>query len=690
MTLRNTLLGISAIAVSAAFGAQASAQSLDYQSLSGLFGEPVTAGATGAPQRASDVPATMIIITQDDIRDAPEYDIPGILRHYAGVDSDRYMFGQGEVSIRGYNQAYAPRLLVLVNGRQVYLDHYGYTNWSAIPVQLNEIQQIEIVKGPQSALYGFNAVSGVVNIITRNPQFGEYMTGQVNVGDGGYQDASAVLGYQFSDTASLRASIGISQSNQFDAGPFGDIPGATTTENYVADLDFERFTAAAELRARVGTATDVSFEVTYSEVDSAEMFPLFFAGGSQNELYSLKGEVVSDTDFGIITARAYHNNLDVGYTTDDSLNYDDVALENEVTVFQLQDIFKVGRANTFRLGFEWRENVMTSTPDQTNGDVSYTVTAFSGMWNRQLNSDWSLTVAGRYDQLELQREGAVDPFYLYTQADYDRSIEEFSYNASLAWKVDQMSTLRLSAGRGVQAPTLIELGFTLSSAVNTPFGLMNVPFEGNPNIDPTIIDSYEIAYDRQLSPNMTLRTALFHVETSDIKGFFGSTPDWIDPTSMPPLGFTFSNQGDSSMTGFEASLEGESGPWDWYTGYTYLNVEDDLSVNQAGVTHPIMPETSTPEHRFNANLTWTGERWSAGGFFNYVSDTTMPREFAFGLPSSVDVDAFSSLSFRTGYKISENAEIALTGQNVNYGDSQAVTSGPAVETRYWLTLRASR
>ena len=144
---------LTALAASIAATAGVSAQSLDYTMMSELFGEPVTAGATGAPQRASDVPATMIIITQDDIQRAPEFDIPGILRHYAGVDFTRYSFGDSQVSIRGAASGYTPRLLVLVNGREVYLDSYGYTAWSTLPVQLDEIQQIEVVKGAQSALY---------------------------------------------------------------------------------------------------------------------------------------------------------------------------------------------------------------------------------------------------------------------------------------------------------------------------------------------------------------------------------------------------------------------------------------------------------------------------------------------------------------------------------------------------------
>ena len=166
------LPGTIAAALTIALGAcptLAQAQSMDYGALEQLFGEPVTTSATGSPQRASDVPANMEIITADDIRRSGADNIPDILQFVAGVDVRRYSFSDTEISVRGYNQQSSPRLLVLINGRQVYLDDYGRTAWQTLPVQIDEIRQIEVVKGPNSALFGFNAMGGVINIITFDP-----------------------------------------------------------------------------------------------------------------------------------------------------------------------------------------------------------------------------------------------------------------------------------------------------------------------------------------------------------------------------------------------------------------------------------------------------------------------------------------------------------------------------------------
>jgi iron complex outermembrane receptor protein len=158
------------------------AQSLDYGALEQLFREPVTTSVDGSPQRVGDVPATMEIITAEEIRRSGAKDIPGVLRHAGGVDTLEWGNDNIDVTVRGYDQAVSARLLVLVDGRQVYTDDYGYTPWSSVPVELGMVRQIEMVKGPNSALFGFNAAGGVINIITYNPLYDTVNTAATSAG----------------------------------------------------------------------------------------------------------------------------------------------------------------------------------------------------------------------------------------------------------------------------------------------------------------------------------------------------------------------------------------------------------------------------------------------------------------------------------------------------------------------------
>lgn len=447
----------SAPAMSGLLCTGAFAQSLDYDMMGEVFGEPVTLGATGAPQRASDVPATMIIIIREDLDRFAENDIPGVLRHYAGMNVQRYSLSDAQVSIRGAATPYTPRLLDLLNGREVYLSSYGYTAWNSIPVQFDEIQQIEIVKCPQSALYGFNAVAGVVNIITRNPSQENYVSGHVNAGDGGYSEGSMSAGFALSENCAVRASLGTSEADEFAIDPtrVDQVNGAAQ--------NMSRRTAAVEALWSVTESINLGFEATYSELGQREPNDLYQMRGNQYELSSYKFDLEADTGFGFITGSAYVNDSSIG------------AIETTGTVVSLEDLFKIGTHDTVRVSGEFRTSSQASYPDTSNGDIGYDGWAVSAMWNHKFSPVIDMTLAARYDRTDWERDGDLDPtIYPYTRADYDVSHDDFTYNAALVWHPDEASAVRLSTGRGIQAPALFDVGFTTA--------FFGTAITGNPNL----------------------------------------------------------------------------------------------------------------------------------------------------------------------------------------------------------------
>ena len=669
--MKKQILSTTAAVLAAGLTCQsgAFAQTLDYTAMSELFGEPVTAGATGAPQRASDVPATMVIITGEDIRRFPERDIPGILRHYAGMDVTRYGFGDGQVNIRGAATGYTPRLLVLVNGREVYLDSYGYTAWATLPVQLDEIQQIEVVKGAQSALYGFNAVSGVVNIITRNPELGNYATARVDGGTDSYTDLSLVAAYGFGDRASVRFSLGSTRADEF-----GGYPGNTGAAGF-GDVEFSRDTLALEGRFALTNKVSLTTEFTHSEVNQVESTSIALAAESEYEITSYRAGIEADTDLGFLTVSGFRNEVEVLYSF--GLN------ETSLTAFAIEDLFKVGTRNTIRLSAEYRDGESNSFPAPGNGDFGYETLAASAMWNRRFSDTIELTLAGRYDHVDWSRDGDPDPaLYPFSREDYDVTIEEFSYNAALVWRPEFGGTMRFSTGRGVLAPTMFDIGFGLPVTV----GGNTLVISGDPNIEPAIVTNYEIAYDRSLSPTVDLRAALFYHETEKDRGAFGPVPDLFPPAVNAPA-FLFGNRGDTATTGAEVTLNGNpEGPWNWSVNYTLQSVEDDLSP--FGVNTVRDYEGATPSHLANARVGWTGERFRADVLVNYVSSTDVPMQPAFGSVSRVSVDDVISASFRGEYVINDNLSVALNAQNANFGDGEQTNANTLTESRFWLSLRA--
>ncbi len=145
----------------------------------------VTAGRT--PISFSDLTRSVIVITPEEIKEAPVHSVQGLLQYAAGVDLEqRGVDGvQSDVSIRGGS---FEETLVLIDGISVDDPQTGHHNLN-LPVSLNDIQRIEILKGPGSSIYGANAFSGVINIITKKGSEKTFSL-QTSVGQNGYYDGS--------------------------------------------------------------------------------------------------------------------------------------------------------------------------------------------------------------------------------------------------------------------------------------------------------------------------------------------------------------------------------------------------------------------------------------------------------------------------------------------------------------------
>lgn len=131
--------------------------------------ERVVVTASRYGQTPLDSPSTISVISSDAIRMSGATDVSDLLRRVAGVDVMSMSAGQPEVSIRGFNREFNNKVLVLIDGRSVYWDFIGTSQWRGFPIVLEEIERVEVIRGPGSAVYGANAVTGVVNIITRTP-----------------------------------------------------------------------------------------------------------------------------------------------------------------------------------------------------------------------------------------------------------------------------------------------------------------------------------------------------------------------------------------------------------------------------------------------------------------------------------------------------------------------------------------
>ncbi|MBW8735346.1 MAG: TonB-dependent receptor, partial [Asticcacaulis sp.] len=570
-----------------------------------------------------------------------------------GVDVLNWSSQSSDVGVRGYDQPMSPRLLVLVNGRQVYLDHYGYTAWSTIPVQLSEIRQIEVVKGPNAALFGFNAVSGVVNIITYNPKYDTVGAASASLSSRNGREVSVVQTVHLSSKIAARISAGAAKNDEWE-----NTAGLAPVE-YRAHPS--RATVNIDTVASLTDKTELRFESSLSNTQVSDMVSNYSAVYSKYITGSVKLGVTSDTPLGLVTAGVYRNTLRVTNDLGGPL-----VLRNTITAYNAQDLIKVGK-HTFRIGIELRDNKMPTGP-LAGGEVSYSVFAPSAMWNWAISDTFSTSLAVRSDDLKLKRTGTFPAgFPLADDANWDRDISAVSYNAGAVWRLSEKDTLRLMAAKGIQAPTLIELG-GIQLLVPLPVGALAVM--GNPDVRPSIVKNAEVSYDHSFK-TFKIGVRLFDQSTTAVKGSASFTILFQQPTANTYPAISWANVSNSKMTGVELSASGNISPAiHWSGDYTATNIKDTATGGDDLFERRAAYGRLSPKNRANVNIGWAGGKWTVDAFvhqtgrFESVSPTT-------SLPGTVP--AYTSIAANVGYDLGHNMTLSVSGQNL--GGSQVQTLG---------------
>jgi iron complex outermembrane receptor protein len=672
--------------------AVADAQTMDYGSLEELFGEPVTTSVTGSPQRASAAPATIEIITAEQIRRSGAITVPGVLRQVSGVDVLQWTASHSDAAVRGYNKAFSSRLLVLVNGRQIYADHYGYTAWAALPVELGDIRQIEVVKGPNSALFGFNAVGGVINIITYSPMHDDasFVTGRAGTQD--HREVSAAATLRPTGKLGMRLSGGVRKSDDFDT--------PVSQQNSGLRNGDERKSARFDLHYQATGFLEMELEGTSTRMSQTAMSPSYVMAYEDQRIHSLKGSAYADTRYGLTQLQVYRNWIKnnvyaTGFdfqTNTYFLNPDPVAeFDNTLTVASLQHIFRPAPAHTLRLGGEYRESRLPTTPS-TGAVVSYDVMAFSGMWEWRLVDALTFTLAARQDALHLKRSGPIPAALGLTNADWDVDLTTESYNAALLWQLDGRNVLRLNAARGAQLPSLFNLGgslvgFPVPPELQPPTTLF---IAGLPTVRPTDVDAVELSWEHAFAAPYALRVSAFQGKSRRVIADSG----YSDIAAAILNGPT--NIGDSSTRGVELALDGrrKSG-FGWSLGYLYQEIDDDFGQQfPAGLTYVNYADTA-PRHLLSGSLNWTQGNWEADLYLYYKSGfggLRFDESFVFDPdnPAAVPqvfapIDSYLSADLHLGYRFNERLRFDLQATNL-IDSPQAQTSGPQVQRRVFGSL----
>lgn len=543
--------------------------------------ETVVVSASKTEQQLVDAAATMSVLADRRLKVAASGSYGDLLRTMPGVNVTQISARDINVTSRAAAGSLATQQLTVVDGRSLYQDFFGFTMYDFMPSNLDEIKRIEAIRGPASAIWGANALSGVVNVITKSPR--ELDGSSVIFGVGGFgrdvgdvNDSSGSMFYvrgthaeAVDDQWAYKVSAGFSQTDAF-ARPTGMIPGGGTT--------YPEFTNVGTQQPKFDARVDYDFP------DGRQS--LQFSGGiAGTEGIMHTGIGPFDIDRGTV----------MGYWKV-NWNRGTQRLQAFMNILdgEASNLVSVGPdGNRILLEFD------TKTFDVEYGDTrvfrNQHVLNFGG--NLRLNKfnltiapgDDSRTEGGAYiqdeflmnDQVRLVAGARIDKF---------SSIENpvFSPRLAVVFKPRaerQDQSIRVSYNRAFRAPSMVNnhLDTTLSEPL--PLGLINpalgsavylVPIraQGNTELTEEHIDAFEVAFTGNVRDRASVSAAIYYNKYSD-EIFFTQTGEYgpfSPPAGWPlptiawaglyqagfifPSDFTYLNLGEVTNKGIELGVSG--------------------------------------------------------------------------------------------------------------------------------------
>ena len=206
------------------------------------YEEQVVVTASKVEQQLVNAPATVSVISAQTLASKASQDYAGLFRAVPGVNVTQTSARDLNITSRGATGTLSTTQLALIDGRSVYLDFFGFVGWDFLPVNFSEIKQVEVIRGPASAVWGANAMTGVVNIITKSPRemqgtsitmgfgtFNRSVDGQTtDPGNGGLFYTNLTHAMVINDRWSFKLNAGFYGSDPF-ARPVGNIDNSFKT-----------------------------------------------------------------------------------------------------------------------------------------------------------------------------------------------------------------------------------------------------------------------------------------------------------------------------------------------------------------------------------------------------------------------------------------------------------------------------
>jgi iron complex outermembrane recepter protein len=613
------------------FSQQQAGKNLAQASLEDLLNIQVTS-VSKKEQKLSQTPAAVFVITQEDIRRSGATNIPDLLRIVPGLDVAQINANTWAISARGFYLQFANKLLVLVDGRAVYTPLFGGVYWDTVDVPLEDIEQIEVIRGPGGTVWGANAVNGVINIITKSAA--ETEGGLITAGGGTQAEGFGTVRYggKIKEDSSYRIF-----AKYLNDDHLPDLNGQNGGDGW--HLLHGGFRADTTLSAKDSLITEGDI---YDGKEGA-IFVHSILSPPQN-INVLGLAILSGGNVMTRWSHTFSNRLDISLQFYfDRFDRDAPQLDEfrDTFDFDFQNHINLGARQDLIWGVGYRH-----TADQTDPtiDQAFLPANFAGqLFNVFIQDQITL----KSDRVALYVGSKFENDY-FTGFDVEPS-------ARLAWTPSNRRTFWAAISRAGRTPTRRDVGLDASLAVLP--GPAEVALLGNPNMKSEHVIAYELGYREEPTDHLSLDVAAFFNTYQGLESL-EPAPSFVDANSVPPLlvhPIVLGNEMRGTTLGLEASLNWKvTHRWTLSPGYSFLKMNlhtDSTSLDTLSVANT---EGSSPNHqaqlRSHVELP-RGFSWDANAYF--VDSLPVQPE-----PS------YTRLDTQVGWRLAERIELNLVGQNL--------------------------
>ena len=636
---------------------------LTQKSLEDLMNIDVTSVSKKA-QKTSETAAAVFVISAEDIRRSGALNIPDLLRMVPGLDVAQIDGSQWAISARGFNGQYSDKLLVLIDGRTVYTPVFVGVFWDSQNVPLESIERIEVIRGPGAAVWGSNAVNGVINIITKSAE--EMQGGTVDAGAG-----NAIIGPEAIRYGGKARGLGAYRvyAAGFHAGSLPTPAGLDGQDDW--RLVHGGFRADSSLSAKDSLTT---------EGDVAQ--------GNAGELATVPVSLEPPVTATLAMRNRYWDwnllarwNRTISPRSATSLQiYFDRTTREDPT-------YGIG-LNTFDIDFQhhvaWgvRQDIVWGLGYRLSANGTSPTLRIVFTPQNRLTHLFSIyaqdEIAILPDRLRLS-VGARLEHNGYTGFDLEPS-------ARLAWSLNSKNMFWSAVSGADRTPARSDRDirvnyYALPGSIQTGYLPILVSVFGNPNGKNEQLTAFEAGYRNTLSSSLSVDTTIFYNRYHDLDSLEPGAMG-LEMTPAPPhvlIPTTFGNGIYGETHGIEVFANWKAAShWTLSPGYAFFSMHLHKFAGSLDTATAQATEGYTPDHQAQLRSSVSlpkNLQWNASAYF-------VNRLPSLAIPSYTRVD--TGLTWRAGERIS----ISAVGQNL-FSNRHMEFSGPDSSVQPGLMRRSA-